>query len=45
MPDNWGYVFSAYGLAALALLAYWRRLAGRARRMSAGRSQAGKETG
>ena len=34
MPDNWSYVFSAYGLAAAALLAYWRRLAGRAQRLS-----------
>ena len=32
MPDNWGYVFSAYGLAAAGLLGYWRRLAGRAKR-------------
>jgi hypothetical protein len=31
MRDNWGYVFSAYGVAALALLVYWRRLAGRAK--------------
>ena len=31
MPDNWGYVFSAYGLAAVALFVYWRRLAGRAK--------------
>ena len=22
MPDNWGYVFSAYGLAAIALLGW-----------------------
>ena len=34
MPDNWGYVFSAYGLAAVALLWYWRRLAGRAKRLA-----------
>ncbi len=27
MPDNWGFVFAAYALAAVALLAYWRRLA------------------
>jgi hypothetical protein len=27
MPDNWGFVFVAYALAAVALLAYWRRLA------------------
>ena len=45
MPDNWGYVFSAYGLAAVALLGYWRRLAGRARRVSAGQGRAGKESG
>jgi hypothetical protein len=31
MPDNWGYVFSAYALAAVALTVYWRRLAGRAK--------------
>ena len=38
MPDNWSYVFSAYGLAAVALLVYWRRLAGRARSL-AGRGE------
>ena len=27
MPDNWGYVFAAYGIAAAALLGYWRHLA------------------
>ena len=31
MPDNWSYVFGAYGLAAAVLLVYWRRLAARAR--------------
>ena len=31
MPDNWSYVFAAYGLAAVVLFAYWRRLAARAR--------------
>ena len=34
MPDNWTYVFSAYGLAAALLLGYWRRLAGQARRLA-----------
>jgi hypothetical protein len=38
MPDNWGYVFSAFGLAAVVLLVYWRRLAGRAKSL-AGRGE------
>jgi hypothetical protein len=38
MPDNWGYVFSAYGLAAVALFGYWRRLVGRAKSL-AGRGE------
>ena len=38
MPDNWGYVFSAYGLAAVVLLGYWRGLAGRAKGL-AGRGE------
>ena len=29
MPSNWGYVFAAYGIAAVALLSYWRHLARR----------------
>jgi hypothetical protein len=45
MPDNWGYVFSAYGLAAVALLGYWRRLTRRARRLAGNPSRAGRETG
>jgi hypothetical protein len=35
MPDNWSYVFAAYGLAAVGLLAYWRHLAGRAKSLAA----------
>ena len=31
LPDNWGYVFAAYGIAAVALIGYWRHLARRAR--------------
>ncbi len=31
MPDNWSYVFAAYGIAAAALLGYWRHLERRAR--------------
>jgi len=26
MPDNWGFVLAAYGLAAIVLIAYWRFL-------------------
>jgi hypothetical protein len=26
MKDNWGFVFAAYGFAALVLGGYWRRL-------------------
>jgi hypothetical protein len=33
MPDNWGYVFAAYGLAVLVLGGYWRRLARREREL------------
>jgi len=32
VPDNWAYVFAAYGLAAAALIGYWRHLARRVRR-------------
>ena len=31
MPDHWNYVLAAYGLAAVALLGYWRYLRARAR--------------
>ena len=27
MPDNWGFVVTAYGFAAVVLAGYWRRLA------------------
>ncbi len=33
MPDNWGFVAAAYGLTAVALLIYWRRLAKKEREM------------
>jgi hypothetical protein len=35
MPDNWGFVLAAYGLAALVLFAYWRRLIRREKELSA----------
>jgi hypothetical protein len=45
MPDNWTFVFAAYGLAALVLGAYWRRLARRERSIrSEGASTAPSET-
>lgn len=34
MPANWGYVIAAYGIAAIALLGYWRHLARRARALA-----------
>ena len=34
MPDNWSYVFAAYGLADVGLLAYWRHLTGRAKSLA-----------
>ena len=35
MPDNWGFVLTAYGLAAVVLIAYWRRLVRRERALAA----------
>ena len=35
MPDNWGFVLAAYGLAAVVLTTYWRRLVRRERALSA----------
>jgi hypothetical protein len=34
MPDNWGFVFAAYGLAIVLLGGYWRRLVRRERALS-----------
>ena len=41
MPDNWGYVFAAYGIAAVALIGYWRHLLRRARDAAPSRPAAG----
>ena len=30
MPSHWAYVMAAYGIATVALFAYWRYLAGKA---------------
>ena len=35
MPDNWSFVVAAYGLAAVALAGYWRRLVRRERELTA----------
>ncbi|MGH7308715.1 MAG: hypothetical protein ACREK6_08485 [Candidatus Rokuibacteriota bacterium] len=33
MPDNWGFVAAAYGLAAVVLGSYWRYLRRREREL------------
>jgi hypothetical protein len=38
MPSNWGYVLSAYGIAAVTLLSYWRHLARRTRALATRRA-------
>jgi hypothetical protein len=35
MPDNWGFVAAAYGLAAIVFLGYWRRLGRKEREITA----------
>lgn len=35
MPDNWGFVALAYGLAVVVLGAYWRRLSRLERQITA----------
>jgi hypothetical protein len=37
MPDHWGYVGAAYGIAAVVLVGYWRYLSHRARRLAGAR--------
>lgn len=41
MPDNWGFVVGAYGLAAVVLGGYWRRLARRERELRRPRARRG----
>ena len=36
-PDHWGFVAAAYGLAAVVLGGYWRRLVRLEREATAGR--------
>jgi cytochrome oxidase assembly protein ShyY1 len=42
MPDHWNYVLAAYGLAAVALVGYWRYLRARARALSQPRRGKGR---
>jgi hypothetical protein len=35
MPDNWGFVAAAYGLAAVVFGGYWRWLRGKERELAA----------
>jgi hypothetical protein len=37
MPDNWSYVLTAYGVAAVAMIGYWRYLSARARALDRAR--------
>jgi hypothetical protein len=39
MPDNWGYVFAAYAVAAIALGGYWRHISRRLRELAALRNR------
>jgi hypothetical protein len=41
MADNWGFVIGAYGLAAVVLGGYWRRLTRRERELAASRGRRG----
>jgi hypothetical protein len=40
MPDHWGFVAMAYGLAVVVLVGYWRRLARLEREVQVPRSRA-----
>jgi hypothetical protein len=42
MPDNWSYVFSAYGVGAGLLIGYWRHLARRLKRLANSSSGTGR---
>jgi len=41
IPDHWNYVLTAYGLAAIGVIGYWRYLAARARALA--QSRRGRE--
>lgn len=42
MPDHWSFVLAAYGLAAVALIGYWRYLSARGRALSEPRRGKGR---
>jgi hypothetical protein len=39
MPDNWGFVAAAWGLAAIVLASYWRWLGRREREIDRRRTR------
>ncbi|MFQ5829212.1 MAG: hypothetical protein ACE5JD_08660 [Candidatus Methylomirabilia bacterium] len=43
MPDNWGFVFAAYGIAAVALIGYWRHLSRRGRELARAKARREKK--
>jgi hypothetical protein len=43
MPDNWSYVLAAYGVAAVAVIGYWRYLSARARALTRGKRESGHD--
>ena len=45
MADNWGFVAAAYGLAAVVLGAYWRRLVRLDRELTSAQSRRGAKQG
>ena len=45
MPDNWSFVAAAYGLTALVLGLYWRRLVRKEKELRRGSTTTGTTTG
>jgi hypothetical protein len=44
VPDNWGFVFAAYGIAAVVLTGYWRSLTRRTRELTRLKGRREKKT-
>ena len=45
MPDHWGFVFAAYGITAVVLFGYWRRLIRRGAELRAVRARRERKGG